>query len=119
MDNPVDIVQYSYGPSVPGTRITVYDILDYVRMGWHHTTIAATLRISSPQVLGAVKYIEEHKDAVLAEYQEMLDRDARGNPPEIQAKLDAIHAKYQVLWADKLKRAGLLDEDHASGNGRQ
>jgi uncharacterized protein (DUF433 family) len=104
---------------IAGTRITVYDILDYTRQGWHHTAIAAWLRISSPQVRAALRYIEEHKEEVMANYKEMLDRDARGNPPEVQAKLDAIHAKYQTLWADKLRQAGLLENGDASANGRQ
>jgi uncharacterized protein (DUF433 family) len=101
------IIDRGRGPEIAGTRITVYDILDYYTLGWHHTLIAATLRISSVQVLAAIEYIELHKEEVMADYQKILDRCARGNPPEIQAKLDAINAKYRVLWADKLRRAGL------------
>jgi uncharacterized protein (DUF433 family) len=92
------ILNRGSGPEIAGTRITVYDILDYTTAGWHHTAIAATLRLSSNQVLAAIQYIEDHKEEVMANYREMLARDARGNPPELQAKLDAIHAKYQELW---------------------
>jgi hypothetical protein len=53
----------------------------------------------------------------MAEYSEMLERDARGNPPELQAKLDAIQAKYRTLWADKLRKAG-LEVDNVRGAGR-
>jgi hypothetical protein len=31
----------------------------------------------------------EHRDEVMADYEDMLARDARGNPPELRAKLDA------------------------------
>jgi uncharacterized protein (DUF433 family) len=99
-----EIIDRGRGPEIAGTRITVYDILDYYLKNWHHTAIAATLRISSAQVKAAIAYIEQHKEEVMANYQEILDRCARGNPPELQAKLDAIDAKYQILWADKIRR---------------
>jgi uncharacterized protein (DUF433 family) len=110
------IIDRGRGPEIAGTRITVYDILTYSREGWHHTAIAAELNLSSDQVLVALRYIEEHKEEVMAQYQASLDRCARGNPPEVQAKLDAIHARYQVLWADRLRRAGLLEEDKRDGH---
>jgi uncharacterized protein (DUF433 family) len=111
------IIDRGRGPEIEDTRITVYDIMDYYRDGMHHTLIAAKLRLSSAQVLAAIQYIEEHKEQVLADYQEILDRCARGNPPEIQAKLDAISAKYKVLWADRLRRAGLENYDHERNPG--
>ncbi|HVC93598.1 MAG TPA: DUF433 domain-containing protein [Pirellulales bacterium] len=94
------IIDRGRGPEIAGTRITVYDILDYVRAGWHHATIAATLRLSSLEVQEAIRYIDDHHAEVSAEYQKMLDRDARGNPPEIQAKLDAAHAKVEAWMSD-------------------
>jgi len=98
------IIDRGRGPEIAGTRITVYDILDYYTQNWHHTAIAATLRLSSAQVLTAIRYIEDHKEEVTAEYQQILERCARGNPPEIQAKLDATHAKYQQLWAERFRK---------------
>ncbi len=95
------IINRGRGPEIAGTRITVYDVLDYHTLGWHPTTIAATLRLSSEQVVAAIRYVEEHKDEVMAEYQKILDRCDRGNPPEVQARLDATHAKYRALWGDR------------------
>jgi uncharacterized protein (DUF433 family) len=105
------------GPEIIGTRITVYDIMDYLEMGWHHTTIAARLRLSSDQVIAAIEYIKGHEAEVRAEYQKMLERDARGNPPELQAKLDAIRAKYAPLF-EELKRKHEAKKRHAQDNGR-
>src|SRR5262245_62070731 len=65
------IINRGRGPEIAGTRITVYDILDYTRAGHHHTYIAAMLGLSSAQVLAAIEYIEEHKDEVLANYQKI------------------------------------------------
>jgi uncharacterized protein (DUF433 family) len=112
------IINRGRGPEIAGTRITVYDILDYYKKGWHHTAIAGWLRLSSDEVLAAIDYIEAHKEEVMVNYQKILDRCARGNPPEIQAKLDAITAKYKVLWADRLRRAGLEENDDEGHPGR-
>jgi len=106
------IIDRGRGPEIEGTRITVYDILDYYQDDWHHTAIAGWLRLSSADVLAAIQYIEEHKAEVLARYQEMLERCARGNPPEIQSKLAALEAKYQTLWGERLRRAGLAENGH-------
>ena len=91
------IVDRGRGPEIAGTRITVYDILDYLQAGWHHTRIAATLRLSSDEVLTAMRYIERHTDAVMARYRRILDRDAAGNPPERWAKLEATHARVHEM----------------------
>jgi uncharacterized protein (DUF433 family) len=112
-----DIINRGRGPEIDGTRITIYDILDYVTDNWHHTAIAAWLRISSEEVLAAMKYIEEHKEEVMANYQKILDRCARGNPPELQAKLDATHAKYQELWADRLRASQTAEHNHEGNPG--
>jgi uncharacterized protein (DUF433 family) len=94
------IIDRGRGPEIEGTRITVYDVLDYHLDGWHRDMIADTFDISSGQVEVAIRYIDEHRDEVMAVYQKMLERDARGNPPELQAKIDAgrldLHALAQA-----------------------
>ena len=95
----VTIVDRGRGPEIAGTRITIYNILDYTTADWHHTAIAATLRLSSEQVLAAIRYIEEHRAEVMSDYQKILERIARGHSPEVQAKVDAAHAKFEALKA--------------------
>jgi uncharacterized protein (DUF433 family) len=90
------IIDRGRGPEIAGTRITVYDVLDYHKSGMHRDLIAGILDLSSEQVEVAIRYIEENRDEVMADYQEMLARDARGNPPELQAKLVAAHARLQA-----------------------
>jgi Protein of unknown function (DUF433) len=85
------------GTDLEGTRITVYDVLDYHKLGWHRDMIADTLELSSQQVEVAIRYIDEHWDEVMADYSEMLAREARGNPPELQAKLDAGHERFLAM----------------------
>jgi uncharacterized protein (DUF433 family) len=94
------IIDRGRGPEVAGTRITVYDVLDYHKLGWHRDLIAVTLSLSSRQVEAAIRYIEEHRDEVMTDYEEMLARDARGNPPELHVKLDAAHERLQARLRD-------------------
>jgi uncharacterized protein (DUF433 family) len=116
---PPEIINRGRGPEIAGTRITVYDIMDYYKQGWGHARIASWLRLSSAEVQAAIRYIEEHKDEVTANYQKILERCARGNPPELQAKLDAIHAKYETLWADRLRRSREKENGDARNSGGQ
>jgi len=89
------IIKTGRGPEIAGTRITVYDVLEYDKAGWHRDMIAAILSLSSHQVEAAIRYIEEHRDEVIASYERNMERIRRGNPPELQAKLDAAHERLQ------------------------
>ncbi len=113
---PARIINRGRGPEIEGTRITVYDIWDYAQEHWHCDAIALRLRLSSAQVNAALEYIDQHKQEVLAGYERILERERRGNPPEVQAKLDAIHEDFQALVAQQRAKegAGL----HDSTNGR-
>lgn len=110
-----EIIDRGRGPELAGTRITVYTIWEYANAGHHHTFIGSLLDLSSAQVLLALDYIEQHKAEVLADYQTIMDRIAKGHPPEVQAKVDAINAKYDKLWADcrKIARENGDARDHA------
>jgi len=94
------IINRGRGPEIAGTRITVYDVLDYSTKGYHPTIIASLFRVSSQQVEAALEYIDAHKDEVMAEYRQMLARAAAGNPPEVQAKEAASRAKLLARLAE-------------------
>src|SRR5438876_239929 len=100
MLKPARIINRGRGPEIEGTRITVYDIWDYAKENWHRDAIAVWFRLSSAQVAAALDYIEQHKDEILAGYERILERERRGNPPELQAKLDAIHKECEALRAE-------------------
>jgi uncharacterized protein (DUF433 family) len=87
------------GPEIKGTRITVYSILDFVIEGWHPERIAEFFRVHPEEVEAAWDYIRAHTLDVLREYVKMLERSERGNPPELQAKLDARHDQFLQLVA--------------------
>ncbi len=91
------IVNQDRCPRIAGTRISVYDVMDYLRAGWSEQSIAFTLRLSPDQVAAAHQYIDEHEHEVTAAYQRILDREAAGNPPELQSRLEATHQRVQEL----------------------
>src|SRR5262245_23396497 len=80
---------------IAGTRITVWDILHYLETGWSCPEIAATLHLSDAQVEAVAQYIAEHQEALLEVHRQIEARKARGNPPEITAKLTQSRTKLQ------------------------
>lgn len=98
------IIERGRGPEIAGTRITVYDVLGYERLGWPDERTAAWLKVTVPEVEAARLYIGEHRGEVMAEYQQMLDRAKRGNPPEIRAKLEAARARFLAKLDDRQRR---------------
>ena len=93
------------GGRIEGTRTTVYHVLDYSKKNWTPEQIVQRLPITVEQVHAALQYIEENREHVMAQYQKMLDRCARGNPPELMAKLKA-HKDLMRAWFDlERKRA--------------
>jgi uncharacterized protein (DUF433 family) len=112
------IIELGRGPTIEGSRITVFDILHYHQAGWYRDEIAALLRLSSRQVEVALRYIEEHKEEVMATNAEIEARIARGNPPELQAKLDAIHSAARAKWEELRRSKGqeIQGEGHSGGH---
>jgi uncharacterized protein (DUF433 family) len=112
-----EIIDRGRGPEIAGTRITVYDVMDYLKHGWHRDRIAALFSLSSDQVQAALDYIASHEVEVSAEYQKILDRHRNYKyPPDVQAKLDACRglAKKKL---DEL-RAAKANGNHADDSRR-
>jgi uncharacterized protein (DUF433 family) len=124
------------GPEIKGTRITVYSILDYLLEGWPADRIAGWFDVRTHEVEAAIEYLRAHKIEVLKDYIQILERSARGNPPEVQAQLDASHEKFLKLVEEvnqikgraeaeiheliqKHRSAHATDHAHASHHGGQ
>lgn len=112
------IVKTGRGPEIAGTRITVYDVIEYHKSGRHRDEIATILSLSSRQVEVALDYIEQHRDEVMASYEKNMERIRRGNPPELQAKLDAAHDRLQARLQEirDLKNREAQDARHSGGH---
>jgi uncharacterized protein (DUF433 family) len=112
------IVETGRGPTILGTRITVFDVIEYYKTGWHPDMIASILSLSSRQVEAAIRYIEEHHDEVMASYERNMERIRRGNPPELQAKLDAGHERFLAMVRERreAKEREAPDAGHSGGH---
>jgi uncharacterized protein (DUF433 family) len=84
-----EIINRGRGPEIAGTRITVYDVMDYRKHGWHRDRIAMFFRLSSDQIQAAFDYIDAHEADVSKEYEEIVNRHKNYRyPPDVQAKID-------------------------------
>jgi uncharacterized protein (DUF433 family) len=100
---------------IAGTRITVWDVLHYLENGRSPEYIAGVLPVTVEQVKATMRYIEENKEYVMAVHRQIEERIARGNPPEIEAKLVESRAKRLALMEQfrKAKRQeGNGEGDH-------
>ena len=69
------VIRSSRGLSIEGTRITLYQIMDFLKAGYSPEMIRDDFRLTVKQTADVVKYIETHKAEVESEYQQVV-RDA-------------------------------------------
>lgn len=81
-----------------------------MQAGWDDKGIAVVLSLGTDQVRAARHYIETHPDEIRATSLKIKERIARGNPPEIQARLAAARARLR----SRLQRTR---RDAGQGNG--
>lgn len=108
MIGTTEIIDRGRGPEIKGTRITVYDILDYHTNGRPPEEIAAILSLSLEQVTAAITYIDAHREEVMPVYEDILRFSAEGNPPHVRAQLEGSRER---LIARKLE----LERNRAAG----
>jgi uncharacterized protein (DUF433 family) len=92
-------IDLKYGPRIAGTRITVYDVVHYLEHDRNAEYIADVLNLSVEQIEAAIRYIEAHKEEVMAVHRQIEERIARGNPPEVEAQRAATRARMQAWLA--------------------
>jgi uncharacterized protein (DUF433 family) len=96
------IIDRGRGPEIEGTRITVYDVIDYWKEDWRAEQIAAVFRLPLEDVEAAIAYIESHEEEVMADYRQILARHQHATySPEVQAKLtrnrETFRAKVEAM----------------------
>jgi len=108
-----EIINRGRGPEIAGTRITVFDVLDYRKHNWHRDRIAAQFRLSSAQIQAAFDYIDAHTDDVMAAYQKILDRQKNYEyTPEVKARIEASRGLARAR-RDELRAQRNGNVDHA------
>jgi len=68
------IIETGRGPTIAGTRISLYDVMDYLKDDWHPKHIARWLRLTPEQIAGAMDYLREHGAEMEQRYANMLRR---------------------------------------------
>ncbi len=66
------IIRTERGLSIAGTRITIYDIMDYVTAQYPPKFIRGLFDLTEEQINAALAYIEANRDTVEVEYQMVL-----------------------------------------------
>jgi uncharacterized protein (DUF433 family) len=66
------IVRTERGLTIAGTRITLYDVMDYVTAEYPQKFIQGLFDLTEEQINAALAYIEMHRADVEAEYQQVL-----------------------------------------------
>jgi len=62
------------GPSIAGTRITVYSVMDYLKGDWDRDFVKRVMVITDEQLDAVLEYIAQHKEEVERDYQRILRR---------------------------------------------
>lgn len=111
------IIRTERGLTIAGTRITLYDVMDYLTAGYPAKLIREKLCLTDTQIDAALSYIKVHQTEVEVEYQQVLQiaEDNRqyweernrehfahvaATPPK--PGQEAIRAKLQA-WKDRLE----------------
>jgi uncharacterized protein (DUF433 family) len=66
------IIRTERGLTIAGTRITLYDVMDYVFAQYPIKFIRDLFDLSEPQINAALAYIEAHRTEVEEEYKRVL-----------------------------------------------
>ena len=111
------IINRGRGPEIGGTRITVYDVVDYLQEGWRYDQIAGLFRLPPDDIQAAIQYIEDHKEEVMAAYRQIVARHRHVQyPPEVQVKLARNRQKLQAKLAE-IRARSEAEGTHASDHG--
>jgi uncharacterized protein (DUF433 family) len=66
------IIRTERGLTISGTRITLYDVMDYVTAQYPPKFIQGLFDLTKEQINAALAYIETHRAEVETEYQQVL-----------------------------------------------
>ena len=112
------VVRNSLGLAIAGTRITLYDVVDYLKADWPPKLIQQWLNLTEQQIKDVLEYIEKNRPEVEAEYQSVLqhadevrqywenrnqERFAKNATLPPQPGQEKIRAKLQA-WKAKLQQ---------------
>jgi hypothetical protein len=66
------VVRTSRGLTVEGSRLTIYQLMDHFKEGRSDELVQEWYQLTPQQLADIHRYIDEHRDEVEAEYEEVL-----------------------------------------------
>lgn len=66
------IIRTERGLTIAGTRISLYEVIDFLKSQYPPKLIRDKLNLTDAQIDSALSYIEAHRTQVEAEYQQVL-----------------------------------------------
>lgn len=104
-ENQPTVIRTERGLTISGTRITLYQLLDYLHGNYPPSFIRHQFQLTEEQFAGAMAYIHAHREEVEQEYQTVLqEAEATQRYWEAQNK-ELINSdnlppnrEYQVAW---------------------
>ena len=95
----------------------MYDVLDYLQAGWRYDQIAGLFRLPPDDIQAAIQYIEDHQEAVMTTYQQILARHRNVQyPPEVEEKLARNRQKVQAKLTE-IRARQQAESGHARDHG--
>jgi uncharacterized protein (DUF433 family) len=118
-DNKPAITRTERGLTISGTRITLYQIMDYIHANYPRHLIRHQFYLTDEQFDAAISYIDAHYEEVESEYQIVVqqaeeirdywnkrNKECIANISRLPPKAEYTSA-WQKLQARKAKRAAL------------
>ena len=75
-DKQATIVRTERGLTISGTRLTLYDVMDFLKAEYSPKLIRNRFNLTEDQINAAMSYIEANRDRLETEYQQVLQTRA-------------------------------------------
>ena len=75
-DKQVTIIRTERGLTISGTRLTLYDLMDFLKAEYSPKLIRNKFNLTDDQINAAMSYIEANRDRLETEYQQVLQTRA-------------------------------------------
>ncbi|XZN97902.1 MAG: DUF433 domain-containing protein [Microcoleus sp.] len=75
-DKQTTIIRTERGLTISGTRLTLYDVMDFLKAEYSPRLIRNRFNLTDDQINAALSYIEANRDRLETEYQQVLQTRA-------------------------------------------
>jgi uncharacterized protein (DUF433 family) len=117
------IVETPRGPSIAGTRITVYSVMDYLKANRSRDYILQFLHVTPEQLDAAIEYIKQHREEVERDYQSILRRSQELREHYEEVFRERSPYPPDMPWEEKrkllTKKLRAKDKESQANNGNQ